>query len=67
MTPLHLAVESGNIKKVDYLFDQGADIDIQDDNGVILNSFRLADLASFSGKCTIGVCKIIICQYSSFI
>ena len=43
MTPLHLAVEDGHIKKMDYLFDQGADIDIQDDNGIILNAGRLAD------------------------
>ena len=38
MTPLHLAVESGHIKKVVYLFDKGADINIQDDDGVILNA-----------------------------
>ena len=40
MTPLHLAVESGHIKKVDYLFDKGAYID---DDGVTLNAGRLAD------------------------
>ena len=43
MTPLHLAVVSGHIKKVDYLFDKGADINNQDDDGVILNAGRLAD------------------------
>ena len=37
MTPLHLAAENGHIKIVDYLYDQGADIDIQDDNGVIIH------------------------------
>ena len=36
MTPLHLAAESGHIKIVDYLYDQGADINIQADNGVII-------------------------------
>ena len=34
MTPLHLAAESDHIKVVKYLFEQGADINIQDDNGV---------------------------------
>ena len=43
MTPLHLAVEGGHIKKMDYLFDKGADINIQDDDGVILDAGRLAD------------------------
>ena len=43
MTPVHLAAESGHIKKVDYLFDKGADINSQDDDGVILNAGRLAD------------------------
>ena len=36
MTPLHLAAESGHIKIVDYLYDQGADINIEDNSGVIL-------------------------------
>ena len=36
MTPLHLAAESGRIKILGYLVDQGADINIQDDNGVII-------------------------------
>ena len=36
MTPLHLAVGSNRIKMVKCLLDQGADIDIQDDNEVIL-------------------------------
>ena len=35
MTPLHLAAESGHIKILYYLVDEGADINIQDDNGVI--------------------------------
>ena len=38
MTPLHLAAESGHIKIVGYLFDQGADINIQDEDGVIIHS-----------------------------
>ena len=43
MTPLHLAVAIGHIKKLSYLCDEGADINIQDNDGVILNSDRLAD------------------------
>ena len=35
MTPLHLAAESGHIKILRYLVDQEADINIQDDNGVV--------------------------------
>ena len=38
MTPLHLAAESGHIKKVNYLCDEGADINIQDNDGVNLNA-----------------------------
>ena len=36
MTPLHLAAESACIKVLNYLVDQGADINIQDENGVII-------------------------------
>ena len=43
MTALHLAAESGHIKKVNYLCEKGADINIQDNDGVILNAGRLAD------------------------
>ena len=43
MTSLHLAAESGRIKVVDYLCDQGADINTEDDDGVILNANRLVD------------------------
>ena len=35
MTPLHFAAESGRIKILNYLVEQGAPINIQDDNGVI--------------------------------
>ena len=35
-TPIHLAAESGCIKVVKYLVNQGADINIQDENGVII-------------------------------
>ena len=48
MTPLHLAAESGSIKKVNYLCDEGADINIQDNDGVSINAGRLADWVSFS-------------------
>ena len=34
MTPLHLAAESARIKIVEYLVDKGADVNIQDCNGV---------------------------------
>ena len=46
MTPLHLAAESGRIKMVNYLVEQGADVNIQDNNGVLIcytNAGRLAD------------------------
>ena len=45
MTPLHLAAESDRIKMVHYLVEQEADINIQDDNGVIIcysNAGRVA-------------------------
>ena len=41
-TPLHLATESGHIKIVKYLCDEGAAVNIQDDDGVNLNAGRLA-------------------------
>ena len=34
MTPLHLAAEGAHIKIVEYLLDQEANTNIQDDNGV---------------------------------
>ena len=55
MTPLHLAAESGHVKKVNYLYDERADINIQDNDGVILNADSLEDLASFQGKCSIAI------------
>ena len=36
MTPLHMAAEKGSTYIVRYLIDQGADINIQDLNGVNL-------------------------------
>ena len=36
MTPLHVAAEKAHIKIVEYLIHQGADIYIQDPNGVNL-------------------------------
>ena len=36
MTPLHLAAKSGHVKVLNYLVGKGADIDIQDDKGVII-------------------------------
>ena len=34
MTPLHLAAERGSIRIVKYLVEQGAEINIRDNNGV---------------------------------
>ena len=48
MTPLHLAVAIGHIKKVNYLCEEGADINIQDYDGVSLNASRLEELAQIS-------------------
>ena len=36
MTPLHLAAETARIKMLGYLVEQGAGINIQDDDGVII-------------------------------
>ena len=38
MTPLHLAAESDSIIILNYLCDKGADINIQDNDGVCLNA-----------------------------
>ena len=43
MSPLHFAAESGHIKKINYFCVKGADINIEDNDGVILNACRLAD------------------------
>ena len=48
MTPLHLAAESGHIKVVNYLCDEGADVKIRDNDGVNLNAGRLAYWVSSS-------------------
>ena len=60
MTPLHLAAETGRIKILRYFIDQGADINIQDDNGVSIlwRTYQLVlleyliefELASFPGR-----------------
>ena len=39
MTPLHVAAERGYVKIVDYLADKGADINIQDKKGVIMQEY----------------------------
>ena len=44
MTPLHLAAKSGHVKIVNYLCDEGADINIQDNDGVNLNAGRFSRL-----------------------
>ena len=38
MTALHFAAESNHIKMVECLLDQGADINVQDENEVILHT-----------------------------
>ena len=43
MTPLHLAGEKGHVKIVTYLCDQGAEINVPDNEWVNLNTGRLAD------------------------
>ena len=50
MTPLHLAVESNRFKMVECLLDQGADIDLQDDNEVILHT-NAVDYFKLAGRC----------------
>ena len=36
MTPLHIAAERGYVKIVDYLVGKGAEIGVQERNGVII-------------------------------
>ena len=43
MTSLHLAAKCGRVKVVKYLCEEGADINIQDNDGVNVNAGRLAD------------------------
>ena len=50
VTPLHLAVQSNSTKMVECLFDQGADINIQDDNEVILHT-NAVDYFELAGRC----------------
>ena len=50
MTPLHLAAESNRIKMVECLLDQGADINLQDDNEVILYT-NAVDYSEIAGRC----------------
>ena len=40
MSPLHLATESGHINIVNHLVEQGADVNIQDDDGVIICQYQ---------------------------
>ena len=52
MTPLHLAAESNRIKMIECLLDQGADINIQDDNEVTLHT-NAVDYFELTGRCCI--------------
>jgi len=60
MTPLHLAVESNRIEMVECLLGQGADINLQDDNEVILHT-NAADYSELAGRS----CPIVGAQSSS--
>ena len=51
MTPLHLAVESNHIKMVECFLDQGADINVQDDNEVILHT-NAVEYFELAGRCS---------------
>ena len=50
MTPLHLAVESNRIKMVKCLLDQGADINLQNDDEVVLH-INAVDYFELAGRC----------------
>ena len=39
ITPLHVVAERGHTRIVEYLVDKGAQIDIQDKNGVIMHDY----------------------------
>ena len=73
MTPLHLAAESGRIKILKYLIDQGIDINLQDDNGVTTSnmptnsnaarsSLSFMCYVNFMNKC-LSVFKLLLTQY----
>ena len=55
MIPLHLAAESGHIKKVTSLCGKEADINIQDNDLVNVNAGRLADW----GQSSFISCKVL--------
>ena len=50
MTPLRLAAESDRIKMVNYLVEQGADINTQDDNGVMIFGHTMSLSFLFPGS-----------------
>ena len=49
MTPLHLAAEGGRIKILGHFLGQGADINIQDDNGVIIYDIQTSAASILDG------------------
>ena len=57
MTPLHLAVERNRFKMVECLLDQGADIDLQDDDEVISHT-NVVDYFELAGRC----CTYLLCS-----
>ena len=70
MTTLHVAAERGYIKIVDYLVGKGANIDIQDEKGVIIcdtfnnNYFLEFELASSNPLPKI---LLMLCVYNCYL
>ena len=62
MTPLHLAVL--RIKMVEYLLDQGADINNQDDNEVFLHT-NAVEYFELAGRCSTH-CSFLCCMKKIF-
>ena len=47
ITPLHVAAERGHTRIVEYLVSKGAEIDIQDKNGVIVHDYSSGSVILF--------------------
>ena len=62
MTPMHLAVESNRIKMVECLLDQGAYVNLQDDNKVILHTNAI-DYFQLAGRCCIHCSFSLLFEY----
>ena len=64
MTPLHLAVQSNRFKMVECLLEQGADIDLQDDNEVISHT-NAVDYFELAGRCCIYCSFSLLFEHKS--